>query len=105
MHENKQKSHKRLFKSLSKNAWKHIWDDYSQLGATRLVGYLASHIQRAQYQDATVSATKKDTFIWFTLGAWHNFKGAEWSVLVAMARKHVAYSALADYSSTNAQQN
>ena len=24
-----------------------IWDDYTQLGATRLVGYLSSHIQRA----------------------------------------------------------
>ena len=24
-----------------------MWDDYSQLGATRLVGYLSSHIQRA----------------------------------------------------------
>ena len=24
-----------------------IWDDYSQLGATRLFGYLSSHIQRA----------------------------------------------------------
>ena len=24
-----------------------IWDDYSQLGATRLVDYLSSHIQRA----------------------------------------------------------
>ena len=24
-----------------------IWDDYSQLGATRLVGCLSSHIQRA----------------------------------------------------------
>ena len=23
-----------------------IWDDYSQLGAMRLVGYLSSHIQR-----------------------------------------------------------
>ena len=23
-----------------------IWDDYSELGATRLVGYLSSHIQR-----------------------------------------------------------
>ena len=35
-----------LKKILSCNAcW--IWDDYSQLGATRLVGYLSSHIQRA----------------------------------------------------------
>ena len=24
-----------------------IWNDYSQLGAMRLVGYLSSHIQRA----------------------------------------------------------
>ena len=23
-----------------------IWDDYSQLRATRLIGYLSSHIQR-----------------------------------------------------------
>ena len=23
-----------------------IWDDYSQLGATRLVGYVPSHVQR-----------------------------------------------------------
>ena len=29
----------------TRSCW--ITDDYSQLGATRLVGYLSSHIQRA----------------------------------------------------------
>ena len=37
---------KRLFNNYSTRAcW--IWDDYSQLGVSRLVGYLPSHIQRA----------------------------------------------------------
>ena len=36
-----------LIKQLFHSRLLDIWDDYSQIGATRLVGYLSSHIQRA----------------------------------------------------------
>ena len=34
-----------------------IWDDYSQLGAMRLVGYLSSHIQSSHHAPLNVTAT------------------------------------------------